>query len=819
MSAEKLKIEVLLAAIDKATRPFKAITTGSNETAKALKAAKDQLKQLNEAQGRVDTWRKLDKDLAIVRNSMSGAQERIKALKNEIAQAGEPTRAMSRSLKEAQEAASNLKGRYNGLIERQQRLRTEMSDAGIDTRNLAAHQRDLAKSIATATAAVDKQATAFKAERDRINQLTAAKDRYDKSMALHGKVTQAGKMTVAAGITSALPVVAAVRQYTAFEDAMLGVARQVDGARDANGKLTATYYEMGVAIKAMSERLPMASTEIAAIVEAGARMGIQGKQNLLAYAETVAVMSTAFDLPVDRVGEDMAKVAALYKVPIASIKDLGDTINWLDDNALAKGGDIIDVMKRIGGTADFLKMPYREAAALGSTFLSLGANAEVAGSASNAMMRELSVAAMQGKRFQGGLKMLGLDAKNLQKAMSKDATGTIISVLEAIKKLPEEQRLEAATRMFGKEFGDDAAKLAANLDEYRRQLELVNAAKAKGSMDREMAARNANLSSSYKEMINTISNLASDLGASLKPALTDIMTATTGVLQSVRGWIKDHPELSAALMKGAAIIAVLVTGLGALVFAVGAVMAPIALMRFGMAMLGGTSFGLVGRLLGLLNPIGKVMMAFSAGYAIGSWLNGLLDTLASKIAGYNTSLGGLIFDVIQMFKKGDWASIGGFVVRGIEAGLDVLTGGLYSRIKNIASSMVTAARSALGIKSPSRVFAQIGSYTMEGLGQGIDSARNGPISSIIDATRRVTAAGAGLLLGGVAFAGGPGLDTRPPLTGGGLGGSAAPMAVTINIYGYPGQATDDIQRQVEAALANIDNNRQARARSRFTDRE
>ncbi|OWC77072.1 phage tail tape measure protein, partial [Escherichia coli] len=71
--------------------------------------------------------------------------------------------------------------------------------------------------------------------------------------------------------------------------------------------------------------------------------------------------------------------AQLYKIPTRNIEQLGDALNYLDDNAMSKGADIIGVMQRLGGVAD--RLDYRKAAALGSTFLTLGAAPEVAASA------------------------------------------------------------------------------------------------------------------------------------------------------------------------------------------------------------------------------------------------------------------------------------------------------------------------------------------------------------------------------------------------------------------------------------------------------
>jgi TP901 family phage tail tape measure protein len=146
-----------------------------------------------------------------------------------------------------------------------------------------------------------------------------------------------------------------------------------------------------------------------------------------------AKASVAFELPADQLSESLGKIAGLYKIPTQNIEQLGDAINYLDDNAKSKGSDIIDVLQRVGGLAS--QLDYKQAAALGSTFLTLGTPAEVAASATNAMVRELSIATVQAN-FMQGLDALGLSAEKVQKSMSVDAMGTIISVLEASKNWP-----------------------------------------------------------------------------------------------------------------------------------------------------------------------------------------------------------------------------------------------------------------------------------------------------------------------------------------------------------------------------------------------
>ncbi len=50
MAGRDLKLQVVFAALDKITGPLKKIVTGSSETAKALKATSDRLRDLNAQQ-------------------------------------------------------------------------------------------------------------------------------------------------------------------------------------------------------------------------------------------------------------------------------------------------------------------------------------------------------------------------------------------------------------------------------------------------------------------------------------------------------------------------------------------------------------------------------------------------------------------------------------------------------------------------------------------------------------------------------------------------------------------------------------------------
>ncbi|MGL5036947.1 MAG: phage tail tape measure protein [Aeromonas sp.] len=575
-----LRLQVLLGAVDRLTAPLRSVTGQSRTTAKELAETKKRIKELEAQSGQVEGYRTLGRQIGTTRADLSAAQRDAQQMAQQLATVERPTKAMTAAMEAARQKVRALSQQEREMVNRHGALRQSLGQAGINTRQLGEHQRRLRTDLAAATGQLEQQRASLSRLADQQKRMNKAKASYAKTQELRGQLAGHGAGAVTTGTAMALPIISAVKNYASFEDAMKGVAKQVEGARDDSGQLTSVYYDMAKQIKIISEEIPQVNgaIDIANLVEGAARMGVQGQDNLLNFAKTAAKAASAFELPAGQLAEDMGKIANLYKIPISNIEELGDTINFLDDSAQSKGADIINVLQRMGGVAD--KLSYKKAAALGSTFLTLGSAAEVAASASNAIVRELGIATMQGEKFDAGLKMIGLNDKSVQKAMSKDAMGTITNVLERIKKLKPEDQMTVTTMLFGKEYGDDAAKLANNMGELYRQLELVNAAKAKGSMQKESDIDKDSLSSQWLLLQAGMQNAKIDIGSQLRGSLMDIIEYAQQAVGAVRKWIEANPELANTLVKVAAVTSVIVIALGGLSLAVAAALGPLAVMKF-----------------------------------------------------------------------------------------------------------------------------------------------------------------------------------------------------------------------------------------------
>lgn len=860
--ANNLKLEVILQAIDRATAPIRAVTNSSTGLGRALKASRDQLKALQAQQKDISSLRTQREAVRQTSEKLASAQQRLRGLREELQGMDAPSAKFQKSFAAAAAQVDKLKAKHGEQRAELQRLVGQMSKAGVSTNNLGQRENELRQRIAQANQAIGNQEAKLKRLAVQQRRAAAAKETFEKSQALAGSMAANGAGAAAAGAGLGMPVLGLVKDYVSFEDAMLGVAKQVDGARDDNGKLTATYYEMGDSIKAMAEHIPMATTEIAALVEGGARMGIQGKDNLLAFAATAANAATAFELPADELSENLARIADLYKLPIKDISQLGDAINYLDDNARSKGGDIIDVLQRAAGSAATAGMSYKDAAALGSTFLSLGSTAETAGTATNAMIRELSNASIQPKRFQEGLKALGMEAKSVQKSMALDATGTILTVLEAINKLPKEEQSNVTTQLFLKEYGKDAAKLANNIGEYRRQLQLANGEEAKGSMQREADIRADSISARWQMLQNKLFNTNSGAGANLRSTIVSLIDSFGNLLTRIDGWIRENPVLTGQILKVVGGVAALAAGFGAVTLAMASFLGPFAMVRYGLTLVGlkgasliGTLFNLgrnalplvlrgvllIGRAL-MLNPIGLAVTAIAgAAYLIyKNWepIKAFFLGLWEEVkAGFNGGLIGIAklildFTPVGLFYRAFAAVMGYFGVElpakfsdfgsmlldGLVNGIRNKLGDVKTAISEVGDSTVGWFKEKLGIHSPSRVFAELGGFTMAGLEQGLTDGQKGPLAAVLDLAKQLTTAGA-LTIGAAGSA--MALDTRPPLSPAGAPAAAAvqPAPVTINVYGAPGMNEQQLARLVAIEVAKLQSRDQVRNRSRITDQD
>lgn len=626
-----LQLTVLLNAIDKISAPMKNASKSIGVLSEQLKTSKMALKDLEKLQNKMSSFSRQNEQIKKSSDVISKHTQKLENLRRKASEMkhtrinlktdisdheryyqsllakGKHTEATAirfkimslskeyESLKESIKKNSKSLNTENNSLKASRRekakqllqlrnLRKELKESGINTKEFTKYQGNLAEKIKLANTTIEKQ----QAQLDKLNTKQAAYSKYRGQVEtlkdISGKAQMVGAQASAAGATIAAPLTKSVSDFMNFEDAMVGVARQVQGLKDNAGNFTPEFDEWKNKIQALSTELPLTTVEIANMIESAARMDIP-KDELEDFVRLNTQMATAFDAAnPDELTENFGKVSKNWNLSIQASKELADSINYLDDNAISKGDAIIGFMNRLGGISAVAKITDKNVAALGSTLMTFGSDESSAANAVSSTFSRLSRATTM-KPVKRGLKALGLDASKIQKGMVKDAQGTLMTIIERINTIPEHLRSAVLTDIVGGNYGDEIIKLVKNTDEWKRQIALANDELAKDSMNREFQTRMKALSSTWGIFKNQIFNLNSTIGGTLAPTLDSLMKKIGGLIDKGNKWIQAHPKLAKNILLVAGAIGGSLTVFGALAFALSFVLYPIARLFLGVSKL------------------------------------------------------------------------------------------------------------------------------------------------------------------------------------------------------------------------------------------
>ena len=851
--ADQLRLRVVLDMAERVLAPMKRISGASGETARALKAARDRLKELNDQQGAVANVQRQAAELARLNNTLKVKQALLEGMRA----SGTATAArLKREETGVRKLAEALELQKAAAV----KARAALNGMGI-TGNLSAAQARLKTDIDAATAAMGKQRAELQRLATQQRQLQTLREQHAKAMMHTGMAVGAGVAMQAAGRRGVQLGLGPVASYSQHEDAMLGIARQVPGARNEMGQLTEVYRQAERDVRELSGRIPVATTEITKMMTAAARMEVPTGE-LKEFTLLASEMAIAFDAVPDQVTESMGKVAKNFKIPLTSIRGLADSINYLDDNAISKGADIIDFLNRTSGVVSTVAMKAQDAAALGSTLLTLGERAETAGTAANAIVQKFAAASKGTKKFKAAMAELGLSTEEVQKGMSTDAMAMLNKIIASIGKLPADQRIGVMVELVGLEHSDTLAKLVDKPEELARQRDLANGAGAKGSMAREAAARNAALSAQWQMTKNRAFNLGAAIGGTLAPALTKLLQTVNPLIESFTKWVQENPNTVKWVLGTAVALSALLAGVGMLLVPLAILAGKAMLVRFVFARLalgagtGARAFALLRggagllwsgltRLLGLLagTPLGRAfaLLAFSATMVYKNWegikgglvaiWEGVVGRVQEALSGGVRAWGALLMDFqplgvlysllafaldsIGIELPARFSDLGGHMMRGLVNGITAGATWVKDAVVGVASSAASWFAETLGIASPSRLFMQFGSWISEGAAIGI---KGGQVAVGSAALAMATMASATMPMAADAAA--LRMDNRGPLMAQGAGAGAAGTvgaSISITINPAPGMDPKAIAQAVAAELDRRERAKSSRVFSQYSD--
>jgi TP901 family phage tail tape measure protein len=464
---------------------------------------------------------------------------------------------------------------------------------------------------------------------------------------------------------------------------------------------------------------------------------------------------------------------------------------------MGKLGDVlVGTFTRSNTNLQMLGETMKYAAPMAKTY---GVELEVAA----AMAGKLGDAGLQGS--MGGtalstiMNRLATPPKAAEKALAKlkvttaDAHGNLRNLPDILKEIHDKTKdLGTADKggLLKAISGEEAVKGMAQLVEQAGTGELQKLIASLRQSQGETAQTASVMADNLKGDLTTLSSAWQDLGIELQEQqdgpLRGLIQSVTEIIRGVKSWASENPNLAAGLVKTVAIIAALAMVLGGLLITVASVLLPFVALRFMFAQLGirlpglisllwslgrsvlpfvGKALLMVGRAL-MLNPIGLAITAIAGGAyliyknwdAVKSYFTGAWREIK---AGFSDGIGGILkvlidfsplgliyqaFAAVMNFLGIDLPSrfteFGGMLIDGLVNGLKASFGKLKNVMGEISDATIGWFKEKLGIHSPSRVFAELGGFTMAGLAQGLEDGEKSPLQAINQISKQITKAGA-----------------------------------------------------------------------------
>lgn len=146
---------------------------------------------------------------------------------------------------------------------------------------------------------------------------------------------------------------------------------------------------------------------------------------------------------------------------------------------------------------------------------------------------------------------------------------------------------------------------------------------------------------------------------------------------------------------------------------------------------------------------------------VASWLSGVISTVigwvsqfASNATSAATKFASNLIDGLASI-PGKVVSIGSNIIQGLVEGVTGAAGKLIGAVKGAVGDAIEGAKNLLGIHSPSRVFREIGQYTMQGAALGVDDdadllskSTDNAMRGIISTAQDIAVPGVGNVAGG-----------------------------------------------------------------------
>lgn len=561
--SNNVKLQVLLKAVDQATRPFKSIQTASKSLSGDIRETQKSLRELSGQASRIEGFRKTSAQLAVTGQELKRAKEAAHALAIQFRNTEQPTRAQAQAMEAARKNAAALQLKHNSLRQAVQRQRQELSQAGINTRTLAADERRLKNAISETTAQLNRQREALARVSAQQAKLNAVKQRYQAGKELAGNAASIGAAGVGIATSGTLAGAALLKSGYDFAQknselqAVLGVAKdstEMAALRKQARQLgdnTAASADDAAGAQIIIAKAGGDVDAIQAATPVTLNMALANRRTMEENAGLLMGMKSAFQLANNKVAH------------------IGDVISMAMNKTAANFDGLSDALTYAAPVAKNAGVSIEETAAMVGALHDAKITGSMAGTGSRAVLSRLQ--APTGKAWDA-IKELGVKT-----ADPKGNTRPIFTILKEMQasfeqnKLGTAQRAEYMKTIFGEEASSAAAVLmtaavTGKLDQ------LTAAFKASDGKTEELVnIMQDNLGGDFKAFQSAYQAVGTDLYDQQESSLRKLVHTATRYVLKLDLWIQKNKGLAQTL----GTIAAVTLGIVGIIGAIGLVAWPV----------------------------------------------------------------------------------------------------------------------------------------------------------------------------------------------------------------------------------------------------
>lgn len=247
-----------------------------------------------------------------------------------------------------------------------------------------------------------------------------------------------GGVMVSGMAAAGAAVALGIKNLAEFDDQMISVRKTTGMSVEEIAGLGDSLREMASAGGSLSGVTAM---ELGKIAEVAGQLGINGKENILAFSNTIAEMTIATGMSAEAAASGMAAVGNIFRDSLTAngqtvaeqMDNIGSGFDALEDSTNASAASIMDMVGKMGGAATQLGLSVDETAAIAATLADRGVDVEVAGTAMSKFFLDLLT---NSENWAAAMK---LDAQTFSEALKNDPAEAIQMVVEGMAKLKDTQ--------------------------------------------------------------------------------------------------------------------------------------------------------------------------------------------------------------------------------------------------------------------------------------------------------------------------------------------------------------------------------------------